>query len=139
MVGMPAEPDVRIALRHFGDIRKARAVLRLLIRLPTNDPFVVDTLLAASEIVSNALEHTVGTCAMSAWFPPSGSTIRIEVSDCDADADLTAQVPAPDRLNGRGLAIVATVSSRWGCERTSTGKTVWVEVDRKPLTASRHS
>lgn len=130
MVGMPAEPDVHVALRHFGDIGTARAVIRLLIRLPIDDPFVIDTLLAASELASNALEHTAGTCAMRAWYPAEGSTIRIEVSDSDTDVDLRARMPRGDRLNGRGLAIVAAVSSRWGSERTPTGKTVWFEVDR---------
>ncbi|MEV8035803.1 hypothetical protein [Streptomyces sp. NPDC086182] len=39
------------------------------------------------------------------------------------------EAPEPDRERGRGLLITDMLATRWGQHQTSSGLTVWVEVD----------
>jgi hypothetical protein len=36
-------------------------------------------------------------------------------------------------LGGRGLAIVAEVADRWGCDTVAGGKVVWAELTTRQL------
>jgi hypothetical protein len=53
--------------------------------------------------------------------------LRIEVRD---PADGLPEQREADELaeDGRGLAIVAALSARWGVERHVVGKSVWCEI-----------
>lgn len=65
-----------------------------------------------------------------------GSTLRVSVSDT---ADLPAQprVPGPGSSGGRGLAIVAALSSSWGQTAFANGsKEVWAELGVAPRPAA---
>jgi anti-sigma regulatory factor (Ser/Thr protein kinase) len=58
------------------------------------------------------------------------SLIRIEVSDArDHEPPWHPACPSADAESGRGLLLVAVLSSRWGTSpRDPIGKTVWAEV-----------
>lgn len=84
--------------------------------------------LAVSELVTNALVHA-GTDAVLQLRQRHGR-LRISVSDQAGDV-LTRPRDADDEAtNGRGLALVAAVASRWGTDQHGDGgKTVWLEID----------
>lgn len=129
---MTDERDVVIDLVCHTDIALARSIVRQRVtnglRIAADDPFTIDTMLATSELVSNALEHAHGRCTMRVTL--SCHAVRVEVADLDASAHLTAAMPPPEAQNGRGLAIVETIATRWGTERSPQGKTVWFEIER---------
>jgi hypothetical protein len=52
--------------------------------------------------------------------------LRIAVADQGTQA---IRLRAPDESGGWGLTLVAELAHRWGVERRSDGKTVWVELD----------
>lgn len=51
--------------------------------------------------------------------------IRIAVAEAGA-GDPVINLGPIDRPSGRGLTLVQTLASGWGCERTDTGKVVWL-------------
>jgi hypothetical protein len=87
-----------------------------------------DTLLLASELVTNAVRHGTGDVTVRLW--PGRDVVRVEVTDASphhpeqADRGLDAE-------RGRGLQIVGALASRWGTApaRAGEGKTVWFELD----------
>ena len=129
MQAMGEERVVHIDLRSPTDISAARHVIRTLADTAEDGRFLIDVLMASSELMSNALEHTNGGATVRASW--SGRTLRVDVSDDGADAQLTATMPDVRSHHGRGLAIVDAVASRWGTVRHPDGKTVWFEIDRR--------
>lgn len=81
--------------------------------------------LIAAELVTNALRHGGGTADISLSYRPG--VVRVEVRDNGAGEPRLLDVPV-DAESGRGLAIVASLSSAWGVERHRDGKTVWADV-----------
>jgi serine phosphatase RsbU (regulator of sigma subunit)/anti-sigma regulatory factor (Ser/Thr protein kinase) len=88
-----------------------------------------DTVLLATELVTNAVRHGRGDVAVRLW--PGPDVVRVEVSDANPHR------PEPggydlDAEDGRGLLIVGALSSRWGTAPLpgGAGKTVWFELDR---------
>jgi anti-sigma regulatory factor (Ser/Thr protein kinase) len=96
------------------------------------DPAVV--LLVVSELVTNAVLHGLDPIEVRASF--DGDVLRIEVSDSDPDVTaVVAPQTTPNRVGGRGLQIVDSVTRRWGTTRRDHGKTVWAEFSRADLSA----
>jgi hypothetical protein len=125
---MGVERDVEIELRSTADIANARAAIRTLLTPADHGTFGIDVLLASSELMSNALEHTHGPATVRARR--SATTLRVEVTDDGPDADLRAAMPRGTDHRGRGLAIVEAVARRWSVIRhPGGGKTVWFEID----------
>jgi hypothetical protein len=58
---------------------------------------------------------------------PTTSGLRVEVHDENATLPARRQATPMDE-GGRGIALVDALSSGWGAETTSDGKTVWFEV-----------
>jgi len=124
------DPDVTFRFcRDPAAPRGARRALDPL--LPPDDPIGGAVRLAASELVTNVIQHTNDGGTMYAWDPQPDVPLRLEVSD-RAPAEL--RLPqVPPTVGGRGLAIVQAVSHAWGVERTGVGKTVWAEFDRNRI------
>ena len=86
--------------------------------------------LLVSELVSNAVLHggphlpeaTVGLAIAVA-----DDQVRIEVEDAGVNIPVVGD-GALDRLTGRGLLLVQSLATRWGCESSDAGKVVWVEI-----------
>jgi hypothetical protein len=83
------------------------------------------------ELISNAVRHA--RTEFTAVVVVHDGTARLEVIDLDTrpPALLAAD---EESTSGRGLQIVAALSTRWGWEASETpdgiaGKTVWAEVD----------
>jgi anti-sigma regulatory factor (Ser/Thr protein kinase) len=103
---------------------RARAALTATAaEIPSND--FNDAALLLSELVSNSVKHTD-----SEWIEVAivlgTEVLRIEVSDTSPQP-LRPRTPTAER--GWGLALVAELATRWGVERDSNGKTIWVEFD----------
>ncbi|WP_441350736.1 ATP-binding SpoIIE family protein phosphatase [Streptomyces tsukubensis] len=81
--------------------------------------------LAASELVANSLQH--GSPPMRLRLRRTDRRLIIEVTDGDDHLPRRRRAEPGDET-GRGIAIVATIASSWGCRRTpGGGKAVWCE------------
>jgi hypothetical protein len=84
-----------------------------------------DVLLAASELVSNGVEHAGGVEALR--VTGSAGAVRVEVEDRMPNMVDPAGQSAE---RGRGLGITAAISDSWGWHATARGKVVWASFDR---------
>jgi two-component sensor histidine kinase len=84
------------------------------------DPFVAALL--TSELVTNAIRHAGGP--VKVFVTCSCGHLRVYVHDGSREwpAPLDSPVDAED---GRGLMLVTSLSTHWGCYRTSAGKAVY--------------
>ncbi|MFH8339727.1 SpoIIE family protein phosphatase [Streptomyces sp. AM6-12] len=81
--------------------------------------------LATSELVANSLQH--GTPPMRLRLRRTDRRLIVEVTDGDDHLPRRRRAEPADE-SGRGIAIVATIASAWGCRRTPDGgKAVWCE------------
>jgi anti-sigma regulatory factor (Ser/Thr protein kinase) len=92
-----------------------------------NTDFVADAAAVATELVGNAVRHAA---------PLPGGVITVEWHGYSDGAEIrvtdggSAQVPVmrvvtPEAVGGRGLAIVATLATRWGVAPVERGRCVW--------------
>ncbi len=81
--------------------------------------------LLTSELVTNAVVHARTDFELEIAITESGP--RITVQDCSSAAP-QRRPPSVDLASGRGLALVAGLSSAWGWELTPSGKRVWFEL-----------
>jgi anti-sigma regulatory factor (Ser/Thr protein kinase) len=107
--------------------RWVRRTLPELVHRPVRDDLAADLDLVVSELCGNAVRHTgaVGDVVLEA----GPETVRLVVADGD-DRDPHVRHPDRDGESGRGLMIVAALSSAWATEhdRPGTGKRVWAEL-----------
>jgi anti-sigma regulatory factor (Ser/Thr protein kinase) len=106
-----------------------RERLRALLSTTVDPARLDDLVLAASELVTNAVVHGEGPIAVSVWTGPG--LVRVEV--CDNGVALPESVSHSwhEGETGRGLLIVDVVASRWGVspKRPGPGKAVWFELE----------
>jgi anti-sigma regulatory factor (Ser/Thr protein kinase) len=88
---------------------------------------IENVLLVVEELVANAVDHARTPFRLTVdhlLIDRSGRALRIAVHD---------QCPQPVSVRpfdaraarGRGLQMIEALTSRWGCDRTAAGKTVW--------------
>ncbi|MGD9485949.1 SpoIIE family protein phosphatase [Streptomyces sp. TRM70308] len=81
--------------------------------------------LAAGELVANSLQH--GVPPMRLRLRRTDRRLIVEVTDGDDHLPRRRRADPGDEA-GRGISIVATIASNWGCRRTPDGgKAVWCE------------
>nr|WP_317453367.1 ATP-binding protein [Streptomyces xanthii] len=91
--------------------------------------------LVVSELVTNAIVHTASRrihCELHELCDDAGERVRIAVRDegrMPGDTAPAGRV-APEEEHGRGLLLVAAVSSAWGAQETGPGLVVWAELPR---------
>lgn len=88
-----------------------------------------DALLVVNELVSNAVDHAGTTMGVQVGY--DGSMLHIEVRDGSSDTPRLQphDVHAP---RGRGLQMVAALTTGWGWTAHDHGKTVWASVAGPP-------
>jgi anti-sigma regulatory factor (Ser/Thr protein kinase) len=86
---------------------------------------VEDAVLVADELVSNAHQHAVAPRQCRLTLLDGGSRLRIEVDDASPEPP---RERTPDSSGGRGLILVARLSSNWGVHRHADHKTVWADL-----------
>ena len=79
-------------------------------------------ILLVTELVTNAVLHA-GT-PVEVAVDDDGGRVRFEVSD-GSPAVPTPRRHSIDAATGRGLRLVASLSTDWGTEATATGKRIW--------------
>jgi transcriptional regulator with XRE-family HTH domain/anti-sigma regulatory factor (Ser/Thr protein kinase) len=87
-----------------------------------------DAALLVSELVTNSVAHS-GSRWIDLAIVLGNDRLRIEVSDESTQA---VRPRTPDEHGGWGLTIVAELAHRWGVERRTDGKSVWVELVLSP-------
>jgi anti-sigma regulatory factor (Ser/Thr protein kinase) len=87
-----------------------------------------DAVLAASELVANAVQAAPGS-TVTLCIARQPGCVRVTVLDSSPDPAAAGR-PRPDTLaeGGRGLMVVATLSRRWGSYRVPGGKAVYAEI-----------
>jgi hypothetical protein len=114
-----APRDGRVALTGFFD--------------DPDDPLREDVQLAATELITNVIQHTDSGGMLEAWDPKPDVPLRLEVSDFARPAPRVVEHPGAD--GGFGLRIINTIADAWGVIPTATGKVVWAEFDRSKRTS----
>ncbi|WP_188283391.1 ATP-binding protein [Streptomyces sp. CBMA29] len=119
----------------------AVAEVRRLLREHLRDwgvPVLCDTAeLLATELVTNALQHTTDGAVLTATLVPertAGERLRVEVyDDLARHPRLPAQATAPEDhgTSGRGLLLVQSLADAWGAHSRGKGKVVWFELDAR--------
>jgi anti-sigma regulatory factor (Ser/Thr protein kinase) len=108
----------------------ARAFLREALRTWALDGLGEVVELLTGELVSNVVRHVDAPMTVRAIVGPS--CVRVEVIDPSPDPPVAPQVDLLAQ-RGRGLMLLDALASRWGTELTSSGKTVWFEVDKATM------
>lgn len=97
-------------------------------------PALADTAeLLATEIVTNALQHTGGGAVLTATLTAGPARrLRVEVHDSlgrrPPPRPPGSLRPADDATSGRGLLLVEALADTWGVQARGAGKTVWFEL-----------
>lgn len=82
--------------------------------------------LLTSEVVTNGLTHGEGRVTLRTE-PVGSNGLRVEVDD-DGRGEPSVREHRLDDENGRGMAMVDMLASRWGWSPRENGKTVWFEI-----------
>ncbi|MET7390024.1 ATP-binding protein [Streptomyces sp. NPDC005385] len=83
-----------------------------------------------AELAANAVTHghVPGRDVELRLRLAADGTVRVEVADARGDRRPVTPGAGADAESGRGLRIVAALSSAWGTEDRQVGKTVWAEL-----------
>ena len=92
------------------------------------DPDVA--ILLTSELMTNAIRHEVTGIVMLAITCSRGQ-LRVDVHDTSRALPMLIDATA-DTETGRGLMLVATLSTEWGFYRTPAGKAVYFTLAIQP-------
>ncbi len=103
-----------------------------------NADFVGDAAAVATELVGNAVRHAAalpgGVITVEWQRYPDGLEIR--VTDGGSAQVPVMRVVNPEAVGGRGLAIVATLATRWGVAPAERGRCVWAWLGEASQVAS---
>ncbi|WP_330331400.1 ATP-binding protein [Streptomyces sp. NBC_00536] len=92
-----------------------------------------DVALCVSELLTNVITHVgEGTPVTLHVRATADGRTRVEVTDPDPRAWPVLRHATAEDESGRGLALLAAVSLRWGVLQGPAGKTVWCEVRPPP-------
>ena len=85
--------------------------------------------LLSSELLANAVLHGADGAPVGLQIRHSHDAVRVSVSDGSVSEPVVLH-NEPEAPNGRGMAIVEAMSTRWGVQAHGDGgKTVWFELD----------
>lgn len=114
-----AEPEEVAGLRH---------VMRAHLELWGLHGVIESAQLCVSELVANVITHVgIGTPTTLA-VSMNGTYLRIEVLDPDTRVLPTLLAADPDAESGRGMALVDSVTDRWGVQLRADRKVTWCEL-----------
>lgn len=81
-----------------------------------------NALMVVEELVANVVDHAGTPFRLTVHH--TGPSLRISVRD-GCPGSLAARPFDAHAPRGRGLQMIDSLTSRWGCRRTAGGKTVW--------------
>jgi anti-sigma regulatory factor (Ser/Thr protein kinase) len=88
--------------------------------------------LLVSETVTSSIDRSAlgqGCGTLEVGYAVDGRKLRVEVSDDGGPARLRRRIHAVRSASDRGLELVRALASRWGVRESSSGRTIWFEVD----------
>lgn len=89
-----------------------------------------DAMLVASELVTNAVQHSLCTeDELLRVHITRDGRLRISVLDPGASGGSAEIAERPIELGGLGLKVVERLSAAWGTERRDDGYRVWAELE----------
>jgi PAS domain S-box-containing protein len=121
-VGMTAQMTLAVPSDEAGAATARQAVAEALGAWRIAPEAADDTVLLASELVTNALVH--GRPPVVLGLRLTADEVVLEVTDGASFVPRTRRA-TPDDEHGRGLQIVSALADRWGTRVTGTGKSVW--------------
>ena len=89
-----------------------------------------NALMVVEELVANVVDHARTPFRLTVNHEAAdhtGSSVRITVRD-DCPGPLHARPFSARAARGRGLQMIDALTSRWGCDPSAGGKTVWALV-----------
>src|SRR5215472_1286826 len=113
-----------------GEAREVSAMRQWLRSVLPESPALADVLSVATELGSNALEHT-GSGQPGGWFAVevTWNQIIVQVTVADGGGPAEPRVSKdPDGERGRGLTIVNGLSARTGWTGDRNGRLVWAQI-----------
>ncbi len=112
-------------------VPQVRAFVADELRRLRRETLVDDAVLVSSELAANAMLHAGGIAAVG--VSEVEGAVRITVHDRTRVPPVMAR-HSTEAMTGRGLRLVASVSTAWGAEPTEDGKVVWATLseDHKP-------
>jgi anti-sigma regulatory factor (Ser/Thr protein kinase) len=131
VAGAPAPTDLPAELSaEFDPDREAPREARRLVaesfrKWRQNGDLLADALLVTSELTTNAVVHTRSRFSVTVRWQDGG--VRISVRDAST-VPPTLRQAGPAARFGRGMGLIATLSSCWGVDTTRDGKVVWAEL-----------
>ncbi|MCZ9344628.1 ATP-binding protein [Streptomyces sp. TRM76130] len=87
-----------------------------------------DAQLCVSELVANVIGHVGPGTPTTLTVLVNGASVRIEVHDPDPRALPTLMAADAESEAGRGLALVAAITDRWGIQLLADHKVTWCEL-----------
>jgi serine/threonine-protein kinase RsbW len=123
-----------------GELTQVRAARSFVAAELAGCPARETLLICVSELAANAIEHTAsgagGVFIVGVGRPRDGVAF-VAVTDCGGAEEPAVRDADGLAEGGRGLALVAACSSRWGYRNATAGRTVWAEVTW-PVPVRRH-
>jgi two-component sensor histidine kinase len=95
---------------------------------------IYDVVLVVNELVTNAVQHSNGVVMLGLGRRPDG--VRVAVRD-DSSATPSRRRHDLESLGGRGLALVASLSTDWGVSDRLGGKIVWADMSVSSIAEPR--
>ncbi|MDG9690441.1 ATP-binding protein [Streptomyces sp. DH17] len=89
---------------------------------------VDETQLCVSELVANVITHVGAGTPTTLAVKLNGASLRIEVHDPDTRALPMLLAADVESEGGRGMALVAAVTERWGVQLGADRKVTWCEI-----------
>ena len=125
---MMAEELVRLPVRC--DALAPSVVREAISDVPDVRRVLGDAMLVASELVTNAVRHSL--CTEDEFLTVSVTRdgwVRISVFDPGRSGQDAEVASLPMELGGMGLKVVMELASRWGTERRADGYKVWADLE----------
>lgn len=105
----------------------ARAFVRSTLREWGYAGLIDEVVLAVSEIVTNAVVHADSPSSLVILDCEGVLHLRLRDDDTRAPVVRHSDVGS---TNGRGMVLVDNLAQRWGVERASRGKVVWLDITK---------
>ena len=94
-----------------------------------DEPSIAAAALMTTELATNAVLHAGTPFTVTIDIEPF--VVRVSVRDASVIPPVVGPMPGPDAPGGRGLALIAELARRWGCDAIPGGKSVWFEAETR--------
>ena len=116
----------RVYIQGSTSVRYVRHLVRDTLHAWGRLDLVDDSMIIASELASNVVNHASGPYRVV--IERDAGTITVSVQDLSDQAPIRRE-PTARRAGGRGLQMIDELATAWGTHATSQGKVVWATLD----------